>query len=83
MPVNQVHGFVRDPCGHLHRHAIAQQLVGAQVGLVQGDAGYISSGLQLLQRLCYVCRRITALLQIGAQQIHFNGAVALALAPIA
>jgi hypothetical protein len=36
--------------GHLHGHTVAQQLVGAQVGLVKGDAGGLCGGHELFAR---------------------------------
>ena len=36
--------------GDLHRHAVAQELVGTQVGLVERDPRGVGGGLQLLQR---------------------------------
>jgi hypothetical protein len=44
-----MHLLVRLSGGDLHGHAVAQQLVGAQVGLVEGDARGIRSGHQFLQ----------------------------------
>ena len=41
-PVNQMHSVMGLAGSGLHRHAVAQQLVGAQVGLVERDAGGIS-----------------------------------------
>ena len=49
LPVDQVHRLVRLTRSDLHRHAVAQELVGAQVGLVERDAGRVGGGLQLLQ----------------------------------
>ena len=49
LPVDQMHRLVRLAGGDLHRHAVAQQLIGAQVGLIERDAGRVGGGLQLLQ----------------------------------
>ena len=48
-PVNQMNRFVCLPHRHLHRHAVAQQIVGAKIGLIQRHTGYIGGGFQLLQ----------------------------------
>ena len=69
--------------GDLHRHAVAQQLVGAKVGLVERDAGGVGGGLQLLQRGGDVGGGIAAGLQIFAQQRGLDGAIVLALVPLA
>ena len=64
LPIHQMHRFVRLAGGDLHRHAVAQQLVGAQVGLIQRDAGGVGSGHQLLQGGGNVRLGIAALLQV-------------------
>jgi hypothetical protein len=43
-PVDQVHRLVRLARGVLHRHTVAQELVGAQVGLVERDARRVGGG---------------------------------------
>lgn len=82
-PVDQLHRVVGLACGDLHRHAITQQLVGAQVGLIGRDAGDVHRDFQLLQGGVDMGGRITACAQIGAQQVAFDGAVVVALAPVA
>ena len=82
-PNDQVHRFVCLPSSDLHLHAVAQQLVGAQVGLVQGDAGGVDRRFQLLQRSTNLRRLVAARNQVVAQQRRLDGAVVLALVPVA
>jgi len=49
LPVDQVHRFVGLARGDLYRHAVAQELVGAQVRLVERDARRVGGGLELLE----------------------------------
>lgn len=58
-------------------------MVGAQVGLIQGDAGGDGGGQQLLQGGGNMRLRITALLQVCPQQILLDAAVVLLLVPLA
>ena len=83
LPVHQVHRLVRLAGGDLHRHAVAQELVGAQVRLVERDAGGIRRRLQLLQRGGDVGGGIAAGREVLAQQRRLDRAVVLALAPVA
>ena len=83
VPVDQVHGLVRPAHGHLHRYAVAQQVVGAQVGLVQGDAGGVGRGLELLQGRADLRRRMAPFAQVLAQQVALDGPVVCARAPVA
>ena len=46
---HQMHLIIRLAGSDLHRDTVAQQLVGAQVGLIQGDAGGVCHGHELLQ----------------------------------
>ena len=82
-PIDQVHRLVRLARGNLHRHAVAQELVGAQVGLVERDAGRIGGGLQLLQRGGDMGGRIAACRQVVAENGGLDGAVVLPLIPLA
>ena len=69
LPVDQVHRLVRLARRDLHRHAVAQELVGAKVRLVEGDAGRIRGGLQLLQRGGNVGSGVAAGRQFVAQKL--------------
>ena len=82
LPIHQMHLFVRLSGGNLHRHAVAQQLVGAQVGLIERDAGGVSSGHQLLQGGGNVRLRIAARLQVVAEQVRFDATVVLPFVPL-
>ena len=83
LPVDQVHILVRPPGGKQHLHRVAQQVVGAQVGLVERDAGHIGGGFQLLQGGGDMRLGVAALAQVGPQQIRLDGSVVLALVPVA
>ena len=83
LPVHQMHRLVRLPGGDLHRHAVAQQLVGAQVGLVERDARGVGGGLQLLQGGGDVRGGVAAGCQVVAEDRRLDGAVVLPLAPLA
>ena len=67
----------------LHRHAVAQQLIGAQIGLVERDAGRFGGGFQLLQGCGDVGGRVAAVAEVLAQEVRLDGAVAFALVPVA
>jgi hypothetical protein len=73
---------MRLPGCNLYRYAIAQQLVGAQIGLIQGDAGGVGGGQELLQRSRNVRIGITTLLEVAAQKICFDAAVVVTFAPL-
>ena len=73
---------MRLPGCNLYRYAIAQQLVGAQIGLIQGDAGGVGGGQELLQRSSNVRIGITTLLEVTAQKICFDAAVIVAFTPL-
>ena len=81
-PVDQMHRLMRRPRSHLHRHAVAQALVGAQVGLVEQEARRVGRHHQLLHGLRDMSVGVAALLQVGVQVLGLNAAVALALAPV-
>ena len=83
LPIHQMHRVVRLSGGDLHRHAVAQQLVGAQVGLIQGDAGGVRGGHQLLQGGGNVRLGIAAALQVRPEQFRLDAAVVLPLVPLA
>jgi hypothetical protein len=67
LPVDQVNRLVRLPGGDLNRHAVAQQLVGAQVGLIERDSSGVRRGFQLLQRGGDVGVGVAALLEVRSQ----------------
>ena len=73
---------MRLPGCNLYRYAIAQKLVGAQIGLIQGDAGGVGGGQELLQRSRNVRIGITTLLEVAAQKICFDAAVVVAFTPL-
>ena len=73
---------MRLPGCNLYRYAIAQQLVGAQIGLIQGDAGGVGGDQELLQRSRNVRIGITTLLEVAAQKICFDAAVVVAFTPL-
>jgi hypothetical protein len=62
---------------------VAQQAVGAEVRLVERDAGGVGGGLQLLQGGGNGGARVAAFSQVGLQQPAFDRAVACPLAPLA
>ena len=74
---------MRLPSGDLHGHAVAQELVGAQVGLVERDARRVGGGLELLQRSGDMRGGVAAGRQVVAQQRRFDAAVVLPLVPFA
>ena len=83
LPIHQMNLIVGRSSGNLHRHPIAQQLVGAHVGLIERDAGGIGSGHELLQRRCDVGFAVAPLQQVRAQQVGLDAAVVFPFAPIA
>ena len=82
-PIHQMHLLVRLSDGDLHRDSVAQQLVGAQVGLIKGDAGSVGGGHQLLKGSGNVRLGVSALLKVCPQQILLDAAVVLPLVPLA
>jgi hypothetical protein len=74
-PVDQVHRPVRLARGDLHRHTVAQELVGAQVGLVEHDARRVGGG--------DVRGRLPAGSQFVAQKRRLDAAVVRPLSPFA
>ena len=83
LPVDQVHRLVRLARGDLHRHAVAQELVGAQVRLVERDARRVGGGLELLEGGGDVGGGVAAGRQVVAQERRLDGAVVLPLVPFA
>ena len=73
---------MRLPGGGLHRHAVAQQLIGAQVGLIERDARGVRRSFQLLQSGGNMRLGVAPLLQVFPQQRSLDGAVVGALVPI-
>ncbi|MCY1301762.1 hypothetical protein D9M70_513940 [compost metagenome] len=82
-PIDQMHLVVGPTGCHLHIHPVAQQLVGAQVGLVEGDAGGVGGRFQLLQCGGDVGVGVAPGQEVGPQQGGFDGTVALPLTPFA
>ena len=83
VPVDEVHGLVGLTRGDLHRHAVAQELIGAEVRLVERAAGRIGSGLELLEGGGNMGVGIAAALEVVAQARRLDCAVVLPLAPVA
>ena len=83
LPVNQVHRVVRLACRDLHLYAVAQQLVRAQVGLVQRDAGGVGGCLELLQRGGNVRGGVAAGREVVAQECGVDVAIVGSCAPVA
>jgi hypothetical protein len=69
--------------GRLDLHAVAQQLVGAEVGLVEREAGGVGGRFELVERGGDVRVGVAARLEVVAQQVVLDVAVVRALAPIA
>ena len=83
IPIHEMDRLVGLSGGNLHRHAVTQQLVGAQISLIERDSGGVRRCFQLLQGGGNVGVGIAAQLQVLPQQYRFDGAVVLALAPFA
>jgi len=83
LPVDQVHRLMCLACGNLHRHAVAQELIGAQVGLVERDAGRVGGSIELLQRGGDVGGRVAARGEIAAEERRLDAAVVIPLVPFA
>jgi hypothetical protein len=83
LPVDQVDRLVRLPCRDLDRHAVAQELVGAQVRLIERDARRIGGGFQLLKGRGDVGAGVPAGREVLAQDRRLDATVVLALAPVA
>lgn len=82
LPGDQVHILVRLPRCQQHLHRVAQQVVGAHVGLVERNASGIGGVFQLLQGGGDVGIRISALLEVCPEIFRFYGSIVVALAPI-
>ena len=83
LPVNEVHRLVGLTRSDLYRHAVAQELVGAEVRLVERGAGRIGGGLELLEGSGNVGVGIAAGLEVVAQKRRLDCTVVLPLAPVA
>ena len=83
LPIDQLHLIVRLSSSDLHRHAIAQQLVGAQIRWIKIDTRGICGSQQLLKCGRNVCLGIAPLQQVRPQQINFNASIVFSLVPIA
>ena len=73
---------MRLPGGDLHRHAVAQQLIGAQVGLIERDARGVRRSFQLLQGGGNMRLGVAPCFKVFPQQRGLDGAVVGALVPI-
>jgi len=82
-PIHQMDLLVGPACGDLHRDAVAEELVGAQVGLIQRDSRGIGGGQQLLQGGGNVCVGIAPFAQVRTEQVRLNAAVVRARMPVA
>ena len=81
LPIDEMHCVVRLPGGDLHLHAVAQKLIRAQIGLIEGDAGRVGGG-QLLQGggiWAWSSRAISGL----SRSSSLDAAVVLAFVPVA
>ena len=74
---------MRPSDGNLYLDGVAQQLVGAEVGLIEREAGRVRRRFELLQGGGDVCVGVAPRFQVVAQQIGFDGAIVCAFAPIA
>ncbi len=83
VPIDQVHRFVRGGDRGLHVDAVAQQRVGAQVGLIKRSAGHLDRLHQARQGGVDLGVRITAGGEVGAQQVGLDTAVARTARPVA
>ena len=82
-PVDQVDGFMGLASAGLHLDPIAQQLVGFQIGLIEGDAGGVGGGFELVEGSGDVGGGVAALGEVCAQEFRLDGPVTLPLAPLA
>src|SRR5262245_5959315 len=78
-----MHRFVRLARSDLHGHAVSQELIGAQIGLVKRDAGGVRGSLEPLQSGGDVCGGEAAGREVVAQQCGLDWTVVIALAPLA
>lgn len=69
--------------GYLNRHAVAQQLIGPQVGLIQRDASGIRRSHQFLQCRRYLRIGVITMFQVSLQQLSLNVAILPTFAPLA
>ncbi len=82
VPVHQVHRRERLIDGGLHRHAVTEKLIRAQIGLVKGDARGVGGGFQFSQRGGNLGAGVAARLEIRGQQARFDAAVVFPFAPV-
>lgn len=68
---------------YLYRDAIAQQLIGTQICLVQRYAGHVAGSQQSFDSLRNGGIGVAAPLQACAQQVRLDAAVVLVFAPVA
>ena len=69
--------------GDLHGDTVAQELVGAEVRLIERNAGRIGGGLELLEGCRNLGIGITPGLEVVAQERRLDSVVMLPLAPVA
>ncbi len=82
VPVHQVHCREGLIAGGLHRHAVTEKLIRAQIGLVKGDARGVGGGFQFSQRGGNLGAGVAARLEIRGEQVRFDAAVVLPFAPV-
>ena len=83
LPVDQFDRDMRPAGRGLHLDPIAQQLIGAQVGRVEGDAGGVGGGEELLQGGGNLGCAIAAALEVGGQQLRLDRPVMRPRVPVA
>src|SRR2546423_1206649 len=83
IPVDEVHSVMGLAGRNPHRHAIAQELVGAKACLVETDASDIGGRQQPLNSGRNMRLRITSLQEVQTKQVSFDAAVVRALMPVA
>ena len=82
-PVDQVHRLVRGGDRGLHIDAVAQQRVGAQVGLIERGAGHLDHLHQARQGGVDLVIGIAAGREVRAQQVRLDATVVRAARPVA
>jgi len=82
-PVDQVHRFMVASHLRLYRYAIAEQLIDGLIVFVQGAAGVVRFGVQLVQRHADLCWGAAAPGQPVAQQAVLDLAIVVAVTPVA
>ena len=83
VPINQLYGLMGLPGSGLDLDTVAQELIGAQVGLVEGDAGGIGCRHQLVEGGRYLGLGVAPSDEIVLEKGNFNGPVVVPLLPVA